>query len=65
MSGTMKKEVWPPKCDECGKFVAYADLESGAALHTMHMPDSEFSAETWETLCAKCNTGLDNGGDAK
>lgn len=45
----------PIKCDECGKFVAYADLESGAAKSTYVTPDSHFSDERIEFLCRRCN----------
>lgn len=44
----------PLKCDDCGKFVAYADLDSGKARHTLVTPDSDYSAETFDTTCARC-----------
>lgn len=43
------------KCDACGKFVAAADLETGAASHKMVTPDAEGCCEDWETLCKVCN----------
>ncbi len=43
------------KCDNCGKFVSYKDIEKGYALSQLLTPDSEFTAETYETLCRKCN----------
>lgn len=42
------------KCDVCGKFIAYADLDEGKAIHHMSAPDSHFGSEQWETLCKKC-----------
>jgi hypothetical protein len=43
------------RCDDCGRFVAYADLESGSARHLPICLDNEFSPEEWETLCKVCN----------
>ena len=42
------------KCDICGKFVSYEDLEVGEATRTMRLPDSHYSIETWETICKRC-----------
>ncbi len=42
------------KCEVCGRFVSYADIESGAATHKMVLPDSDLSIESYETLCPKC-----------
>jgi hypothetical protein len=42
------------KCDECGCFIGVQDLIDGKALHHCVLPDSEFSDETFESLCAKC-----------
>lgn len=42
------------KCDICGRFVSYADLESGAATRKMVTPDSYLSSESYETLCSNC-----------
>lgn len=39
------------KCDVCGKFVGYADIGKGLATHRFVLPDSEFTTETFETLC--------------
>jgi len=41
------------RCDECGRFIAYADLESGAAVSRLVTPDSDRSREEYETLCVK------------
>ncbi len=46
------------RCDVCGRFISYADLESGAASHTMITPSSDWSYETWETFCPKCNKSV-------
>ena len=43
------------KCDVCGKFISYDDLNSGKAIHWMKEPDSDLSCETWETLCKDHN----------
>ena len=45
------------KCDVCGRFISYADLDNGLAIHQMILPDSDFSVETWETLCKKHTIG--------
>lgn len=39
------------RCDVCGKFIPYADFDSGAAIRYMVTPDSDFTAETWDTVC--------------
>lgn len=41
----------PIKCDICGKFISYSDLDLGLATYRMITPDSDVSYETWETLC--------------
>ena len=43
------------KCDVCGRFISYQDLEDGKAKHVMITPDSDVSYESFETLCGKCN----------
>lgn len=43
------------KCEVCGHFVSFKDIEEGRASHFMVTPDSDRSREEWETLCAKCN----------
>ncbi len=42
------------RCDDCGKYISYTDIETGKAGRRMITPDSEFTAETYETLCSKC-----------
>jgi hypothetical protein len=41
-------------CDNCGRFVSYADLDSGKAICRLDTPDSEFTIETFITLCRVC-----------
>ncbi len=40
----------PLRCDVCGRYIAYR--ESGAASRELITPDSEFTREIYETLCA-------------
>jgi hypothetical protein len=42
------------RCDSCGKFIPINDLMHGLATHTMVLPDSEYSAETFESECSYC-----------
>lgn len=49
----MKKD--PIRCDECGKFIAYKDLDSGAAICHLISYDTEYSREEYEALCPKHN----------
>jgi hypothetical protein len=44
------------RCDICGRIIGFTDLMAGRAHRALLTPDSEFSAETFETLCAKHNT---------
>jgi hypothetical protein len=41
------------RCDDCGKFISYCDLENGKASHRLVTPDSAYTREEWETLCAR------------
>lgn len=41
------------KCDECGRFISTQDLIDGKAVHQFVLPDSEFSVETFESLCPR------------
>lgn len=41
----------PLRCSDCGKFISYDDLDSGAATHEMACPEPE----DWITLCPECN----------
>jgi methionyl-tRNA synthetase len=40
-----------PRCDVCGRYVASADLDGGAAVRELDTPDSAFARETYTTLC--------------
>ena len=42
----------PIKCDDCGKFIPYDDFGNGAICN-MITPDSEYTSESYETLCKK------------
>lgn len=39
------------KCDVCGRFISYRDIESGKARHRLITPDSHLTSEEWETTC--------------
>lgn len=43
-------------CDVCGKFIPWLDFDTGMAARKLETPDSEFSAEEYETMCWKHNT---------
>ncbi|HXK00727.1 MAG TPA: hypothetical protein VNF93_02435 [Buchnera sp. (in: enterobacteria)] len=45
----------PIKCEECGKFIKYDDLYNGAAIHKLKSYDTEYTYETYLSLCKKCN----------
>lgn len=57
------------RCDDCGKYIGFAELESGEARIRMVTPDSEYTRETWETLCSRClarpNKSFQNDAGAK
>lgn len=40
------------RCDECGRFIALSKFGC-CAVRRLVYPDSEFTRETWETLCEK------------
>lgn len=50
----MKKKQWN-RCDYCGKFISFSDLDSGKASRKLVTPDSYLSKEEYETVCSKCN----------
>ena len=39
------------RCDYCGRFVPYRDLEVGRATRRLITPDSAYSREEYETAC--------------
>lgn len=43
--------VWN-RCDICGHFISFSDFDNGA-IRRLDTPDSEFTAEAYETLCKK------------
>lgn len=43
-------------CDQCGKYIAFTDIERGIASHKMITPDSHLSSEDYETLCSRCKS---------
>jgi hypothetical protein len=43
----------PLRCDACGRFISYEDLQEGYAVRRLVYPDSHFTTEEYETLCAK------------
>ena len=45
-----KREIWN-RCDECGRFIGMIDFNRGAIRRLLY-PASDFTAETWETLCS-------------
>ena len=44
----------PVSCADCGRFIAYADLEAGLCKFTFQ-PDSEFGPEVAEWSCKVCS----------
>jgi hypothetical protein len=45
---------YPIKCNYCGKFIKYSDIENGDAKF-IFVPDSEVSSEVIEHICKNCN----------
>jgi hypothetical protein len=41
------------RCDACGRFISYESLQEGYAVRRLLYPDSHFTSEEYETLCAK------------
>ena len=39
------------RCDVCGRFVGFDDIDCGKAVRKLDTPDSHFTHETWTTLC--------------
>lgn len=46
----MKPEPWN-RCDVCGRFIALSDFHRKRATRQLVTPDSDYSAEEYETLC--------------
>lgn len=49
----MKKELWPPKCTICGKFISYKDFEQDK-ITADYTPDTELSIEETEFTHDEC-----------
>jgi hypothetical protein len=43
------------KCDLCGRFISYKDLQNDEAYNIMITPDSDISFEEFEACCKSCN----------
>ena len=43
------------KCDMCGRFIAYTDIDNERARVGMELPDSDYSIESGYSLCPNCN----------
>jgi len=41
------------KCDVCGRFIPTKDFVDEKAIRRFLTPDSEFTVESYETLCAR------------
>ena len=52
------------RCDYCGKFIAYAELDHGEAECYMVTPDSEISVETYATHHMACHAPVQPGQDS-
>jgi hypothetical protein len=44
------------RCDVCGRFIPYEHFD-GRATRRLGTPDSDYTSETWETLCETCVVG--------
>ncbi len=42
------------KCDICGCFISYKDIDDGKAISQIITLDSHFSYEKYEDICKKC-----------
>ncbi len=43
-------------CDECGRYIPMLDYENETAYREMVTPDTDFTMETYETICRRCNS---------
>lgn len=55
----MLTKTFRVKCDGCGQFFRITN----ETIHRLIYPDSEFTSETWESLCARC-TKLEKAANA-
>ncbi|MHA1470342.1 MAG: hypothetical protein ACTSSP_07245 [Candidatus Asgardarchaeia archaeon] len=51
------KKVERIRCEFCGRFISYKDLDEGKAIHRLVTPDSHLTRVEFESFCVKC---LDN-----
>lgn len=60
------RELWN-RCDVCGQFIALHWFDCGEATRDLVTPDSDYSKETWETLCPTHNERqvIDSGKEEK
>ena len=42
------------RCNDCGRFISYDELDSHEARHRLVTPDSAYTNEEFETVCKKC-----------
>jgi hypothetical protein len=52
------------KCDACGRFISFDEFEAGAIRRLVY-PDSDYTRETWETLCSAHRVLASIGGGEK
>jgi hypothetical protein len=52
MKAKNKRITWN-KCDQCGRFISFNDFIEGNAIRKIILPDSDYSIETFCTLCPK------------
>ncbi len=50
----MSEETNPLKCDHCGQFIPWSDFDAAKATRNLWLPDSDYSAESYVTLCGPC-----------
>jgi len=53
------------RCDYCGQFISYADLDAGKAECYMLTPDSEFTTETYATHHMACKQADEEDREAR
>jgi hypothetical protein len=47
-----RARIWN-RCDACGRFVGLLAFEKGSATRVLVTPDSDRTAEQYETLCER------------
>jgi hypothetical protein len=51
----MEARVSDVRCDGCGRFMAYAEMQPGGGATFYFEPLNEFGPEVAEWTCARCN----------